>query len=114
MKYFKRMVLNSLAWLFVIISLIYGLAEVRAETYNFYFNNAEQGESSSAAPSVVVNQNREGGAQTASPAFPARELETPSEAQENQEEFQVAQPTGVDAVLNPIRNLIPAGIKSGF
>jgi hypothetical protein len=114
MKYFKRMMLNSLAWLFVIISLIYGLAEVRAETYNFYFNNAEQGENSRAAPSVVVNQGGEGGAQAASPSLPARESETPAEAQETQAEAHASQPTGMDAVLNPIRNLIPAGIKSGF
>jgi hypothetical protein len=119
MRYFKRLVLNSLAWAFVILSLIYGLAEVRAAEYNFYFNNAEQGSNSSASPSVTVKTTPEGKIQsvTAPPSEAPENEENSSQdsvASESVAEASHSKADGIDALLNPIRNLIPPGMKSGF
>ena len=77
----RREVMKLISWMFVVLGLLHGLAEAHAATYNFYFNNAEQGANSTANPSVTVQAGEPSKVASEPGALPAKEpeVEEPSE-----------------------------------
>ena len=68
---------------FIVLAVSLTVAELaaRAATYNFYFNNTEQGDNSTAAPKVTVGEDKPATkAETSAPAVSAAAVPAPSES----------------------------------
>jgi hypothetical protein len=71
--------LKKIGWLFL-FTLFASEVAAYAATYNFYFNNTEQGDNSTATPNVVVNDGKKEGGKSLEPKNPALDPAASSQA----------------------------------
>jgi hypothetical protein len=91
-----RSLSKSWVWVSLVgLSLVGVATSARAATYNFYFNNTEQGANSTANPTVVVKEDPNGVAKVVTPEPSPSPSEAPSTVELKPEPTVAAEPSGV-------------------